>query len=212
MEKGISDRTLREMDKAIENYKEGKVSKPIDLFDFRWGQVLPRKRNKKRLSVKEIIQHKLEKELKKASKGAMPKQTRKALAIRTVNRMDFNNSLQMHKSIEAYADILVANWRREMDKKYEEFRKRLDSVPDVYDGFKAAVMTHVKFKESRLEVVNKYMDNNPTASTSDILEYISDQPDFYEDTAWPKLTVHNLIPCIKMRLWVWLRLLKKRKR
>lgn len=30
----ISDRTLKDMDRAIENFKMNKVSAPVDLFDF----------------------------------------------------------------------------------------------------------------------------------------------------------------------------------
>lgn len=32
--KGISDEALKVMDKAIENFKEGNVSAPVDLSDF----------------------------------------------------------------------------------------------------------------------------------------------------------------------------------
>lgn len=31
---GISDRTLKDMDEAVANFKKGKVSAPIDLSDF----------------------------------------------------------------------------------------------------------------------------------------------------------------------------------
>lgn len=31
---GISDKTIKEMDQAVANFKEGKVSKPINLSDF----------------------------------------------------------------------------------------------------------------------------------------------------------------------------------
>lgn len=66
----------------------------------------------------------------------------------------------------------------------EKFAIRLSNVPDSYYGFVVAVLTYVKKKESRFKVVEAFMDNNPYASTSDILEFISDQDDFYEDAAY----------------------------
>lgn len=66
----------------------------------------------------------------------------------------------------------------------EAFAIRLNNVADSYYGFVVAVLTYVKKKESRLEAVESFMDNNPSASTSDILKFISKQDDFYEDAAY----------------------------
>lgn len=66
----------------------------------------------------------------------------------------------------------------------EAFAVRLNNVADSYYGFVAAVLTYVNNKESRLAVVEGYMDNNPLASTSDILEFISGQDDFYDDAVY----------------------------
>ncbi len=66
----------------------------------------------------------------------------------------------------------------------ETFTIRLNNVVDSYYGFVVAVLTYVKNKESRLEVVENYMNNNPSALSSDILEFISEQEDFYEDAAY----------------------------
>lgn len=65
---------------------------------------------KKNLTKKEYLKRQLEKELRRASKGAMPKSIRVSLAARTVERLDFSNSYQMHKSMRGYADILVYNY------------------------------------------------------------------------------------------------------
>ena len=110
----VSEKTLEGMDKAMENYREGKASDPVDLDDFCWIQRVFFYLKPRRLSTRQYVLYRLERCLRKSSNGSMPKQKRKELAIRTVNRMDFNNSLQMHKSIEGYADILVANWRADM--------------------------------------------------------------------------------------------------
>lgn len=69
-------------------------------------------------------------------------------------------------------------------KDFKNFTIRLNNVADSYYGFVVAVLTYVKNKESRREVVEKFMDNNPSALTSDILEFISKQDDFYDDAAY----------------------------
>ena len=66
----------------------------------------------------------------------------------------------------------------------EAFAVKLNNVADSYYGFVVAVLTYVKNKESRLEEVEKFMNDNPSALTSDILEFISNQDDFYEDAAY----------------------------
>lgn len=66
----------------------------------------------------------------------------------------------------------------------ESFTIKLNNVADSYYGFVAAVLTYVKSKESRLKIVENYMDNNPSALSSDILEFISEQDDFFEDAAY----------------------------
>lgn len=68
----------------------------------------------------------------------------------------------------------------------DAFVIRLNNVVDSYYGFVVAVLTYVKNKEARLEVVERFMDENPSALTSDILEFITEQPDFYEDAAYAR--------------------------
>ena len=65
----------------------------------------------------------------------------------------------------------------------EAFAIRLNNIKDTYYDFVIAVLTYVKKKESRLKAVESFMNENPNALTSDILEFISDQDDFYEDAA-----------------------------
>ncbi len=66
----------------------------------------------------------------------------------------------------------------------EKFAIRLNNVKKSYYSFVVAVLTYVNNKPSRLPIVEKFMDEHPDASTSDILEFISEQPDFYEDAAY----------------------------
>jgi len=58
-------------------------------------------------SKREYLVKELEKELKKASDGKMKRAERKDLAIRTIGRMNFDDSFQMHKSLKGYAKMLV---------------------------------------------------------------------------------------------------------
>ena len=75
----------------------------------------------------------------------------------------------------------------------KKFTIRLNNVKDSYYSFVVAVLTYVKNKPSRLPIVEKFLDEHSDASTSDILEFISDQPDFYEDAAYnqPEVSCHG---------------------
>lgn len=66
----------------------------------------------------------------------------------------------------------------------ESLAIKLNKVADSYYGFVAAVLTYAKKKESRRMAVENFMDSNPSALSSDILEFISKQDDFYEDAAY----------------------------
>lgn len=70
-----------------------------------------------------------------------------------------------------------------------EFTIRLNSVPDSYYGFVVAVLSYVKTNNIRYNKVNEYMNNNPKALTSDILEFISNQDDFYDNAAYAQAQV-----------------------
>ncbi len=63
----------------------------------------------------------------------------------------------------------------------EAFTIRLNSVKDAYYGFIVAVLTYVKKKTSRLEAVEAFLNDNPNALSADILGFISEQDDFFED-------------------------------
>ena len=65
----------------------------------------------------------------------------------------------------------------------ESLTIKLNNVEDSYYGFIVAVLTYVKNNKSRLEVVENFINNHPSALSSDILEFISEQDDFYDDAA-----------------------------
>ena len=66
----------------------------------------------------------------------------------------------------------------------EEFTIMLNNIEDSYYDFIVAVLTYVKKKQIRFDVVKEFIENNPKALTSDILAFISEQEDFYEDAAY----------------------------
>ena len=66
----------------------------------------------------------------------------------------------------------------------EQFVIKLNGIKDSYYGFVVAVLTYVKKKQSRFHAVNRFMDEHPEALSSDILSFISEQEDFYEDAAY----------------------------
>lgn len=66
----------------------------------------------------------------------------------------------------------------------EEFTIRLETVKDSYYGFVVAVLNYVKNNSARMTAVTDFMNSKPEALTSDILGFISEQPDFYDDAAY----------------------------
>lgn len=63
----------------------------------------------------------------------------------------------------------------------EELTKILNSISDAYYSFTLAVLTYVNNKPVRQEKIEKYLEENPDCRTDDLLEFISNQGDFYED-------------------------------
>lgn len=64
----------------------------------------------------------------------------------------------------------------------DELIKRLTTVPDCYSDFVLAITLYVKKKPERLTTLMHYLWDNTDATTSDVLEFVSDQPDFFEDS------------------------------
>lgn len=75
----------------------------------------------------------------------------------------------------------------------ENFKTTLENIEDSYYGFVAAVITYVKKKQSRFDAVRSFIINNPKALSSDILQFITNQPDFFEDTYTQPIPAKNAI-------------------
>lgn len=82
-------------------------------------------------------------------------------------------------AIEAGDDTIK---RLELERdEVRELVKRLSSVPDFYIGFVLGITTYAKKKPERMAKVMEYMEQNPNASTSDIVGFVMLQEDFHED-------------------------------
>ena len=66
----------------------------------------------------------------------------------------------------------------------EELKELLINIPESYKDFVDAVIHYAGKKTSRLEAVRALVVNNPDVSSSDVVKFISDQPDFAEDAAY----------------------------
>ena len=60
---------------------------------------------------------------------------------------------------------------------------RLNSIPNSYYEFVDSVVDYAKSKASHLEVIMQYLDDNEESTPSDIIKFISTQPDFFDDDA-----------------------------
>lgn len=55
------------------------------------------------------------------------------------------------------------------------------AIPDSYEGFVQGIYTYVRKKPERLERVMNYINNNKGVISSDVVEFVLQQPDFHED-------------------------------
>lgn len=62
-----------------------------------------------------------------------------------------------------------------------ELEHKLYEVSDCYSGFVKGVLNYVSRKVGRVSIVLDYISENKNARASDILEFISNQDDFYDD-------------------------------
>lgn len=60
----------------------------------------------------------------------------------------------------------------------------LNKVEDSYFDFVSAMLHYAEKKPARLEALLSFMSEHPKAKSSDIVRFVSEQPDFYEDAAY----------------------------
>ena len=66
----------------------------------------------------------------------------------------------------------------------KELKERLENVPDAYPDFVEATIYYARKKPERMKAVMGYLSGHPGALSSDIVEFVSKQPDFMEDAAY----------------------------
>lgn len=62
----------------------------------------------------------------------------------------------------------------------DELYGKLNAIPDSYYGFVMGIMSYAKKKPERLQNVLGFINDNPDLTTSDIVKFVMDQPDFHE--------------------------------
>ena len=62
----------------------------------------------------------------------------------------------------------------------DELYERLNKIPDTYFAFVLGIVSYVKMKPSRLDVVLTFLRDNENAKSSDVVKFISEQLDFNE--------------------------------
>lgn len=65
----------------------------------------------------------------------------------------------------------------------DELIQRLNSIPNSYYEFVDSVVDYAKMKGEHLSLLIDFLDGNPNSTPSDIIKFISFQPDFFEDSA-----------------------------
>ena len=73
----------------------------------------------------------------------------------------------------------------------EELYNRLVAFPGSYFGFVMGVITYAKQKPERVEKILNYLKSSDNLSKGDVIEFISDQPDFHEFCANNRKTVEE---------------------
>ncbi|MBP5331861.1 MAG: hypothetical protein J6Y89_08430 [Lachnospiraceae bacterium] len=64
-----------------------------------------------------------------------------------------------------------------------ELKELLIKVRDSYFDFVVAMLVYAEKKPSRCDLLIKFLKSNPDANSSDVVKFVSEQPDFFEDAA-----------------------------
>lgn len=62
-----------------------------------------------------------------------------------------------------------------------ELRTLLEKVSDAYPDFVNGMLNYADFSVSRYERLCFFLNEHPAATSSDIIEYVSGQSDFFDD-------------------------------
>lgn len=70
---------------------------------------------------------------------------------------------------------------QERDDYMEELFSRLNAIPNSYFEFVDSVIDYAEEKETHLYLITEYLNTNPSATPSDVLKFITFQPDFFDN-------------------------------
>lgn len=59
--------------------------------------------------------------------------------------------------------------------KYDKFRNLLESVSDSYEDFVEGGLIEAKDNDKYIELITDYINNNPSATTSDIIQFETEE-------------------------------------
>ena len=65
----------------------------------------------------------------------------------------------------------------------EELKSLLNSIEDTYEDFVSGILHYAGKSSERTGAVLSFLKNHPEATSSDVVKFVSDRPDFYEDAA-----------------------------
>ncbi|MCR4653307.1 MAG: hypothetical protein K5744_06400 [Eubacterium sp.] len=65
----------------------------------------------------------------------------------------------------------------------KELAQLLSNISDAYDDFILGVINFAKKDISHAGLLNRYMRENPNVTSSDVIAFIMDQPDFHDFSA-----------------------------
>ena len=66
----------------------------------------------------------------------------------------------------------------------QELEQLLINIDRSYPDFVGAILQYARKKPERLEAVMEYIKSHPEANSSDVVLFVSRQPDFMEDAAY----------------------------
>lgn len=69
----------------------------------------------------------------------------------------------------------------------EELTALLNNIEDSYFDFVSAMVHYAEKKQSRLDAMMDFLKANPSAKSSDVVRFVSEQKDFLEDAACLKV-------------------------
>lgn len=68
----------------------------------------------------------------------------------------------------------------------EELKLLLINIEDSYYDFVESTLGYSKDNEKHIDLLINYIKGNPNVKTSDVIKFISDQPDFMDDVVLTK--------------------------